>query len=124
MPLILLLGSLLILGALGLSFPSPDAFLSQAEDEVAAVAPTAPRSGAVTWRENYGTAITLPARMRVFDPCQRTDGPWVDLNMDAQPDNLLDMQADFAGHPGFNVGSDFTDQHERRASSRDCDSLR
>ena len=124
MPLILLLGSLLIIGALGYSFRSPDSFIEQARIERSAVAPAGPRNGLVTRRESYGTGLTLPARMRMFDPCQRTDGPWVDADMDGQADNLLDVQTQFASHPGYNVGTDFNSEHEGRGSSRDCDSPR
>lgn len=119
MPLVLLLGGLLILGALSLSFPSPSTFsappavvLSPRFDPGAG-----PDAGAPDGyrREPRYTAFTVPARQRLFDPCVRTDGRGTDVagGGDGLVDNLVDLSA-YAGHSGNVPGTDFDRTHERR----------
>ena len=91
MPLVMLLGSLLILTGLGLALRPPSSF--SPTPKVVLSQPTATTSP--TWREPSGTVFTLPARMRMFDPCQRTAGPWTDRT-----------------HPGYQVGTEFEPRNE------------
>lgn len=135
MPLILLFGGLLILGAFSVTFPSAAPFAARPAVILVPARHHAPYRP-VRPREPYAATFTqapnspeftftppprLPARMRLFDPCRRTEGPWADTDGDGVADNLIDLSGHAAAnHDGYEPGTEF----EPRNEPVDCDDAR